>query len=219
MTVPAVCIFLPNFILISAACCPCEHGNHKFDQIWNIWELPYFFTYWGNLAWESEPMVCSSVPYFTWKGASCHTCMARNLKFDQFWNIWGLRTNFRYQWGKFGMLQWTCDMLYMPNFCALINASYHPCHVRNCKFDRLLNSGGSIITPSLIRVDLWEWTCSMLLHTEFYLDWCIMSHLMGEKLQIWPHFQIQYSMMMPSSGAEAEMNVHAQLQTFSCLTT
>ena len=24
---------------------------------------------------------------------------------------------------------------------------------------------------------------------------------------------------MPSSGAEAEMNVHAQLQTFSCLTT
>jgi len=131
-------------------------------------------------------------------------------------------TNFRYQWGKFGMLQWTCDMLYMPNFiliCALINASYHPCHVRNCKFDWLLNSGGLIITPSLIRVDLWEWTCSMLLHTEFYLDWCIMSPLRGEKLQIWPHFQIQYSVMMPSSGAEAEINVHAQLQTFSCLMT
>jgi len=53
-------------------------------------------------------------------------------------------TNSHYQWGEFDMLQWTCDMLYMPNFiliCALINASYHPCHVRNCKFEQLLNSG------------------------------------------------------------------------------
>ena len=51
----------------------------------------YFFVHWPayNLSTHWQPFSCSTSNFLWISASSCHLCWARNLKFDQLWNIFG----------------------------------------------------------------------------------------------------------------------------------
>ena len=85
-----------------------------------------------NLACNSEPVTYSPTPNFTSSGAFCHAVWVRNVKFDQFGNIWGLLYLLNQsRWNLAHDSKHTvCS--HMPNF-TMISAPCHHSKAPNCK--------------------------------------------------------------------------------------